>query len=746
MGESSVTLKGSIDPSKIKKMLDDMAETNIHLNMNTQEILDGLKSIKDDLKELQNGTYKIKLQVDGDVGNQLTKISKQIKDVRDNSNGNGNPLFSKFNADLSKQIKEAEKQAEAYKKALESQGAKNISTQIQTSYDKDGVANVKAIVNFEEAAGRATKAVLELNAATGEWEKHSTSVTTNYEKQARGLKTLFDNATNWQSKLDNASSVAFNQSKPLQGDYATPVQNEIDGIQRLITNYSKLSQAFEKSGNPIGEKAKAQFDSWEREITTGIERVNRLTKEQKFAEYPPTKLSSTEISESVKQYVNQIESIEQKMKSAGTLTDDFASKFQSIKDGFNNVGQDSTALRNWIDQFGTFRTEIDKFESSPEGIAQKMSAAIDTEGIQKVKDTLGELYELRETKDMKLPGIEDLTGQLHSLMDDYQALKDQMSGSEGPIDEESLKRLSAVYDELNQKAKDLFKEAGTYTNDDLFKKFTLDAENLQIRFDKLKQKYEDFLKAGGKRDTGLEDRFKAVQESIDNVKPGNISEVNKEMRNLGSTVGSVVTPAQSLSQVLRDNFGELGGFLARFASFTVIIQKSIQAIRSMVNEVRQLDTSLVELQKVTNLSGLSLDNFVDRAYKIGEGLGRTGKDVIDATTTFSRAGYDLQEATELAQAALVMTNVGVDIPNMEAAASDMISILRAYDKQANESMSVIDKLYNVANTQPLDFGNITDMLVTAGGTLAQTNTTLEETMALLTSGFATLRDTSVANG
>ena len=93
-----------------------------------------------------------------------------------------------------------------------------------------------------------------------------------------------------------------------------------------------------------------------------------------------------------------------------------------------------------------------------------------------------------------------------------------------------------------------------------------------------------------------------------------------------------------------------------------------------------------------------------------------------------------------------MTNIGVDIPNVESAASDMISILKAFDIQAEESMDVIDKLYNVANKEPLDFGNITQMLVTAGGTLAQSGTKLEESIGLLTGAFATLRNSSVANG
>jgi TP901 family phage tail tape measure protein len=215
---------------------------------------------------------------------------------------------------------------------------------------------------------------------------------------------------------------------------------------------------------------------------------------------------------------------------------------------------------------------------------------------------------------------------------------------------------------------------------------------------------------------------------------------------LAKECGNASGQTAGLRGALTDAFGGLGSYLARFASSYYLISKTIQGVKKMVSAVKEVDTSLVELQKVTNLTGSSLNSFTEKAYQAGANLGRTGQEVIDATTTFSRAGYDLQEAAQLAQSALVMTNVGVDIPNIESAASDMISILKAFDVQAEESMSVIDKLYNVANKEPLDFGNLTEMLVTAGGTLAQTGTTLEQTMGLLTGAFATMRDTSVANG
>lgn len=269
----------------------------------------------------------------------------------------------------------------------------------------------------------------------------------------------------------------------------------------------------------------------------------------------------------------------------------------------------------------------------------------------------------------------------------------------------------------------------------------------QSRLENIRAKYEEIINLKpDKANSEIEDHFRRIQEQINNMDPSNISTVRKELQEVNTEVSGLTPRFQSLSQILSQNFGSMGQYVSKFVSGTYMIQKFIKVSKQMVTEVRNLDTSIVEFQKVTDLAGQELDQFVDQAYNAGSKLGRTGQDVIDATTTFSRAGYNLQEATKLAQSALVMTNVGVDIPNTESAASDMISIMKAFDKQADESMSVIDKLYNVANKEPLDFGNITQMLVTAGGTLAQTNTTLEQTMGLLTGGFATLRDTSVANG
>lgn len=56
-----------------------------------------------------------------------------------------------------------------------------------------------------------------------------------------------------------------------------------------------------------------------------------------------------------------------------------------------------------------------------------------------------------------------------------------------------------------------------------------------------------------------------------------------------------------------------------------IMQKSVDIIGKMLDSVFDLDAALVEFQKVSELSGASLDAYVDKLTQMGLEVGRTGK-------------------------------------------------------------------------------------------------------------------------
>ena len=636
-------IQGKID--KIKNGKENKITFKIDNEVNTQ-----ISNLQKSLDAISKKPYKIDIQVNHSALNDLKNISSTIEQINRLSNsinintGAGTsklPAWNKpkggFNY-LKDYRDELQKQVDTYVKDLSTQGAKNIRTSISATYDKDGTPNYKGIVQYENAVGKATQAVMELDKATNVWRVNSTKVSTDYTKQAKALEDVNKYITEQQIKIDDLTSKAFNQSNPLTGDFEKTARAS-------ITAWKAELDAIDKSSGTLAADTTNKI----RELEATAKRV---VQEQQKAQYQGQKLTANSFETDKALAATNLDTQIEKYKQAGIYTEELKAKFDGLKQSLESVS-DQSGLKQWNEDLKQATAEVTKFQAE---LATKA-------GLEKFETDLKK-------------------------------------------SENTLQGFAVRYKEAFEAHPELATELDT-----------------------------------------LRDRLNSVDSAagLKNVN-NDIAEFGQRVRNAQSELDPFIGRAKSLSQVLQQNFGGVGQYMARFTSTFYIISKGIQTIKSMVNEVKALDTSLVELQKVTDLTGTSLANFTNKAYNIGKEVGRTGKDVIDAVTTFSRAGYDLQESTNLAQSALVMTNVGVDIPNTAAAASDMISILKAFGKQADESMSVIDKLYNVANKEPLDFGNLTQMLVTAGGTLAQTGTTLEETMGLLTGAYSTLRDTSVSNG
>ena len=76
-----------------------------------------------------------------------------------------------------------------------------------------------------------------------------------------------------------------------------------------------------------------------------------------------------------------------------------------------------------------------------------------------------------------------------------------------------------------------------------------------------------------------------------------------------------------------------------YNTVTQFFNTIMNGIRDMIEEVKDLDASLTELQKVTDLEGESLSKFVSDAYEAGKTVAKTGTEMIDAATAFAKAGY-----------------------------------------------------------------------------------------------------------
>lgn len=171
-----------------------------------------------------------------------------------------------------------------------------------------------------------------------------------------------------------------------------------------------------------------------------------------------------------------------------------------------------------------------------------------------------------------------------------------------------------------------------------------------------------------------------------------------------------------------------------------IIQRATNAFKSMADEVMTLNKNLTEFNKVADLSAEKLSEFSDKAYDAANEVGRIGTDMIEAATEFKRAGYSLEDSLDMGRSALLMTNVADGISQTSDAASTLIAVLKGFNIDQSDIITIVDKMNSVSNQSPVGFDNLADGLERVSGTMNQAGNSIDETIGLLTGGYAQLRN------
>ena len=184
------------------------------------------------------------------------------------------------------------------------------------------------------------------------------------------------------------------------------------------------------------------------------------------------------------------------------------------------------------------------------------------------------------------------------------------------------------------------------------------------------------------RFSSLDERFKGK----DSLSKNEIEELHNEVNKLSGDFTAAGKTGKSFLDSVKDRFANLSVYLASFVSF----YKIIDYFRQGIGFVKEYDTAMTNLKKVAEGTSNEISQFGKNSYAVANALGATNTAVIDAGTEWSRLGYSIQEASELAKSSVIYSNVGeIDAAT---ATTDLVSALKAFNVDASDSMNVVDKL------------------------------------------------------
>ena len=166
--------------------------------------------------------------------------------------------------------------------------------------------------------------------------------------------------------------------------------------------------------------------------------------------------------------------------------------------------------------------------------------------------------------------------------------------------------------------------------------------------------------------------------------------------------------------------------------------KAKQVATEMVTAVRDINDALTQLTIVTGKSGSELDSFFQRAADSAYDMGHSVTEVLGSVETFTRLGYGLEDASTLADAATVMSNVADT--TVDASTTGLTSIIKGYGLEASDATRVSDVLAKVGKDYAISAEELMSALERGGAALNVANTSFEQSVALAAAGNAAIQD------
>ncbi len=233
----------------------------------------------------------------------------------------------------------------------------------------------------------------------------------------------------------------------------------------------------------------------------------------------------------------------------------------------------------------------------------------------------------------------------------------------------------------------------------------------------------------------------ALSDFNNNSTPGNLQNLVVATRNLNTQLKETGDVAEQSGTKCKSLLGQLLSMADRFTGVAIAlraIRTASKTLREMAQQATSVDDAMTQIRVVTNESDLTYQRFGNDVAETAQKIGASMTDIIDSTTVFSRLGYSLDESYELAQMVTELSRVG-DI-DVSSAQSSITSVIKAFDIDATDIESVMDKMVTVGNNFPISVSEIATGMTNASSALSASGNSLEESIALLTAANTTLQD------
>lgn len=713
--------------------------TNARKNI-TQQI-NGFDDAKQTLKSLDFNTNSLDKMI-GD----FEELGVTVKKVTHSLNKDGSITFNVEGIDEAKNVVKAVK-------TLKSDGSFG---SFSSSVSQDLKASEKFLKQQKQTVANLTNQINQMNRSAIDQNASRPIKDTSHLDT---LSSKYDEITAAIQRMNNAS------------DSNTFADEKIE-VEKLISEYKSLVKEFKNAENVSNkmkgtdfasgldiakndlEKFKAQAKDFPqitatiKELDNAIENVGDASSLNKFndqlrvarSELAKVKSETTAINRNEKVGIN-VSGLESKIADIQRISPEI-DRFETEIDGAKVSVQSLLNNLKQVKTQGDFSVVNSRFKAFADaakaaGIAVSETAAKTKAAFAKdikynidVGNFDNQMDAMRTKFNSLSDANDDLRRSFDATEDAYEAMMKAANANSGDevADREKLIQKEKEYAAALEKTNNLIKQQARAD------KIDADKIKLQDNRDIFQSKIDAWLtknSAATKRFGADLLELRAKAEKADQVE---LNHLEKELTKIDKAADKAGLKMQSFSDRISSKLKEYMAYI----SVAEVFMYAEQALSSMFEQVKLIDSAMTELKKVTDETDASYDRFLTNAASRAKEIGTTIDGLVSSTADFARLGYDFADAQGLAEVANIYAVVGDDIEGVEGATQSLISTMAAFKDEMSGlsntdfAMSIIDKLNEVANNYSISSGGLGEALQRSASSLEAGNNTLDESISLIT--------------
>lgn len=620
---------------------------------------------------------------------------------------------------LTNKVKELEAEISKLKTGSET----NISTPKNTTPDTAGASADDSKVSIE-----------------GEADKLKETAQNATEAANAKLKFVDANKKVKDSAKDSADAVQGESDsfKNVNTDpYSTYVQNVYKAWQqadKINDALSETQQKFQSIENTFGKSATggSRFEELFPGVTAQIKTLdNELTQGNRTLKSYASAIDKLLVKNPESFLKNSESAIQKAEKSLNNLTvpSNLTSEFSNVKTEVESLNEQ---LRNNKISISDYKQSVsEKISDFGSAIKEQKTA---------LEKTLSEINTLIGKVDYNVKTGKPVDGMRSSdystMMDKYKAELEELRTLQATVSKQDYVSAAQLkqFDDLRKKLKD---------SETSFK--TLSAAEKgsdSLSRAKLYSKIGEYLQKNSGMTKEFKTQLKSLQKQLENDGPNaNVKNLADQFIRLQSQIREAGQEGRSFLDVLKDKaFYGFAGQLSTYFGFNDFVRY----IGEGINTIRELDTAMTEMRKVSDESVTSLKSFQEESFNIANAVGTTALQIQNSTADWMRLGLSLDDAKEAAKDANILLNVS-EFDNIEDATKSLVSMSQAYKDL--DKLTIVDKLNEVGNNYAISTDELASALQRSSATLSLMGNTIDEAAALVTTANATIQDAdSVAAG